>query len=304
VLGALFSFVGSLPVAVRARLGAIGGALFGLLPLRDRRIAELQLTRFLNAPSPRLTAIGAYAEAGRNALTALNLAPLLPHVYCPDSAFLDSLKSRGRPALILTAHLGVWDLLGAYTVSRGLSVATVGRAARSPRLHAVLASIRDGYGIKTIWRDDPRGVRAILKHLQGNGIIAALIDQDTRVAGTFSDFFGFPAFTPSSLIDIARRHDAVMVTAFIIRRDDGVYEASVQPIPDSASLDEVLATYHARLEALIRRYPTQWVWFHKRWRTPRTGERPSSEAYERFLRSELAGRTDSTKRRHDERLGV
>lgn len=280
-----------LPVAIRAGIGAVCGAIFGLLPLRDRRIAELQLSRFLGGTAPRRTAIGTYAEAGRTALTAINLTPLLRRVVCPHVQYLDSLKTLGRPVLALTAHLGVWDLLGAYTVSRGLTVATIGRAARSERLHSVLAKIRSGYGITTIWREDSRGIRAIVKHLRANGLIAALIDQDTRVSGTFSDFFGCPAFTPSSLIEIARRYDALIVTAFIVRREDGMHEVSVEPIGDAASLDEILSTYHTRLEALIRRYPTQWVWFHKRWRTSPSGERPSSAEYERRLRTELETRT-------------
>lgn len=279
-----------LPVSLRARLGAVCGAVFGVLPLRDRRIAELQLARFLDSPTPRATAIGTYAEAGRTALTAINLAPVLQDVRSPDTAFLDSFKTLGRPVVALSAHLGVWDLLGAFVVSRGLPVATIGRAARSPQLHAVLAEIRSQSGITTIWRDDPRSTREIIEHLKRNGVIAALIDQDTRVTGTFGQFFGSPAFTPSSLIEIGRRYGALIVTAFIVRREDGVHEVMVEPIEDGLPLDQVLAVYHARLEALIRRYPTQWVWFHKRWRTSPAGTRLSSREYERFLREELARR--------------
>lgn len=291
MLNIVVDVLGWLPIGIRTRIGALCGAIFGLLPLRDRRIAELQLTRFLGSPAPRLTAIGAYAEAGKTTLTAFNLTPLIERVVCPQEQYFDSLKTLGRPVLALTAHLGVWELLGAYAVSRGLNVAAIGRAARSVRLHSVLASIRSRYGITTIWREDSRGIRAIVKHLRANGLIAALIDQDTRVSGTFSDFFGCPAFTPSSMIEIARRYDALIMTIFIVRREDGVHEVAVEPIDDEAPLSEILAIYHSRLEALIRRYPTQWVWFHKRWRTSPSGKRPSSAEYERRLRLELGERS-------------
>ncbi|MFM1847506.1 MAG: hypothetical protein RL417_980 [Pseudomonadota bacterium] len=281
------SILAALPLGLRQSIGYWGGSLFGALPTRDRRIAALQLERFLGAKDPERLARQAFAEAGRSALSALNLAPLLPKVRSADAAFIRDLKESARPVLALTAHLGPWDLLGAYAVAQGLAVATIGRAARSPVLHEALAALRAQYGITTFWRDDPKALRQIIEHFKAGGLIAALIDQDTRVNGTFSTFFGCPAFTPSSLIEIARRFNAAIVTAFIIRTEDGGYEVSVRPIAEGAPLENILAEYHTRLEDLVTRYPAQWVWFHKRWRTLSTGERLGSADYEHFLRDEI-----------------
>jgi KDO2-lipid IV(A) lauroyltransferase len=291
----LFTALASLPLSVRRRLGGWGGFLFSLIPTRDRAIAELQLRLFLPDRNTRTLVRQVYAEAGRTALTALDLSPLLQEIDSPDEDFIAELRQGSRPVLALTAHLGPWDLLGAYAVSKGLSVATIGRAARSPALHRLLTTLRSRYGITTFWRDDPQALRRIVGHLRNRGLIAALIDQDTRVEGTLSDFFGEPAFTPSTLIDISRRYDARIVTAFIVRLPSGRYEVNVKPIHDGAPLAEVLAIYHSRLEELIRRYPAQWVWFHKRWRTLPSGARLSSREYVSYLQGKISARGNGVK---------
>lgn len=285
-LAAAILALGYLPPSVRLRLGALGGFLYGCCPSRDRQIAHLQIQRFLRPREPIAPLLRqVFSEVGRTTLSALNLAPLLATVDCSSSELIDRLKAERRPVLALTAHFGPWDLLGAWVVSRGLPLATVGRAARQPMLQTVLASVRARYGITTIWRDEDRGMRRIIGHLRGGGAIAALIDQDTDVSGVPIPFFGHPAHTPSGLIELARRCQAHIITAFISRNANGRYTIDLRSIDDGATPTEVLMSYTSRLEEHIRAHPTQWVWFHKRWRTQPDGTRLSSREYAAWLKS-------------------
>jgi KDO2-lipid IV(A) lauroyltransferase len=276
--------LGALPLKVRTALGASAGFLFALLPTRDQRIAALQINRFLPRTESALPLVRqVYAEAGRNALGALNLLPLLDTIDCSDSIILERLKTERRPVLALTAHLGPWDLLGAWLISQGIPVATIGRKARNPTLQKILTTIRARYGITTIWRDEERGMRRIIKYLRGGGLLAALIDQDTVVSSTSVPFFGHPARTPSGLVELAQRCNALVVLTFIYRTPNGRHTIELKAVPEHADAEEVLQTYSARLEELIRAYPAQWVWFHKRWRTRADGTRMSGEEYAAWL---------------------
>lgn len=284
--------VGALPISVRRAIGSTLGLIAGSIPSRERTVALLQLRYFL----PEKPSIGlarrTFAHAGKTLLESLNLSPLLkaPYasIHCPGWNEMEAQFKSGRPTIVLTGHTGNWDLLAAYTIARGIEVATVGREARSPVLQHLLRSIRDGYGINTIWRSDKSGVKKLLALMKAGKVVAALIDQDTRVESVQVPFFGESAKTPSSLIALGKRHNASFMTMFLFRTSPSTYEVFAEPLNDSLSTEEVLQTYNQRLETLIRRFPEQWVWFHKRWRTSADGVTKSSREYIAWLREKIA----------------
>jgi KDO2-lipid IV(A) lauroyltransferase len=284
--------IGALPLSVRRAIGSTLGALAGTFPSRERTIATLQLQYFLPELSPETLARRTFAHAGKTLMESLNLKPLLTDssnsIICPQWNELEALFKGERPTIVLTGHTGNWDLLAAYTIARGIDVATVGREARSPILQQLLRSIRDGYGINTIWRSDKAGIKKLISLLKAGKVVAALIDQDTRVESVPIPFFGESAKTPSSLIALGKRHNASFITIFLFRTSPSTYEVFAEQLDDSLSTDEVLQTYNQRLETLIRRFPEQWVWFHKRWRTSADGVTKSSREYIAWLREKIA----------------
>jgi KDO2-lipid IV(A) lauroyltransferase len=164
-------------------------------------------------------------------------------------------------------------------IHRGIPLTTIGREARNPAGQHILAKMRQGYGIETIWRSDRRAVKRLMECMKERRVVAALIDQDTRVDSLYVPFFGSPAKTPSSLISLGKRARARFVSAFLFRVGFMRYEVFTEEFPDDLSEDELLAMYNARLEALIRRFPGQWVWFHKRWRSRPDGTVLSTRQY-------------------------
>ena len=286
----LIKSLGALPLPVRAVIGGWGGALFSLLPLKERHIAELQMTLFLKPKGVKFKVSKVYASLGRTLLEALDVKPMLAKgtqlFECDHPEVLDHARHFQGPIVALTGHCGNWDLLAAYIISRGLPITTAGRVARNPIFQRILADLRATYGIKTLWRSESLTTRGILKELRPGQVVATLVDQDTDVHSLFVPFFGRPAKTPSALLSLAKRVKALIITAFLFRTNKG-YKVYLQELDPNLTEEELLVQYHQRLESLICQYPEQWVWIHKRWRTLPTGKTLSSREYLHLLEEEL-----------------
>lgn len=283
--------IAMLPVGLRSALGGIVGFLAGLLPLRERRFALLQLRVFLPEVSAETVTPRVFANVGRTLMESLRLQPLIKRredrIACDSWDKVQGWVTSERPIICLTAHTGNWDLLAAYVIARGVPLTTIGREARNPAAQAVLRSIREGYGIETIWRSDRNGLKRLVQCIKSRRVIAALIDQDTRVDSIQVPFFGTSAKTPVSLITLGKKMNARFVTAFLFRTGWMRYSVFIEEIAEDQSELEILSAYHATLERLIRRYPDQWVWFHKRWRSPENGKTLSSREYAAMLEERL-----------------
>ena len=287
----LTKLLGSVPFGIRSTLGWCLGYLVGLLPLRERTFTWLQLRVFLPTVSASRLTPRIFANAGRTIFEALNLRPILraskTRITCESWDKVQAWLVDSRPIIALTGHTGNWDLLAAWVIYQGVPLTTIGREARKASGQAILSSIRDSYGIETIWRSDRAGLKRLISCLKERRALAALIDQDTRVESLSVPFFGAPAKTPVSLITLGRKMNARFVTVFIFRTGWFRFSVFLEEVPELASERAVLEVYNQRLEALIKRFPDQWVWFHKRWRSPSVEETLSSKAYERMLRERL-----------------
>jgi KDO2-lipid IV(A) lauroyltransferase len=280
--------LGALPIKLRTFVGWSLGYLVGLLPIRDRKFTLLQLKVFLPQVSATLTAPRVFANVGRTLFESLNLRPFLnagkQAVHCENLTQIKEWTKEERPIIALTAHTGNWDLLAAWVISEGIPLTTIGREARSPSAQAVLKSIRNGYGIETIWRSDRSGMKRLISCLKERRVVAALIDQDTRVESIAVPFFGQSVKTPVSLITLGLKMNARFVSAFIVRTGGSRFTLSIAELDAPRNEFEILLQYNSRLEEIIRKHPDQWVWFHKRWRSKPNGATLSSKEYETELR--------------------
>jgi len=283
----LLRLISRFPYRWRSALGALLGSIFGFLPLREQRVARGQIRKFLGVPHPRSIARGVFSHIGRLAAESLNLHPALQSGVCDiysDSADLvRELSEDRKPVLALTAHFGNWELMAAYIAEIGFEIVTVGREIRHAGLQQFIEESRSQLGIRTIWRGGLSGQRQLIQEMKNGKVVAALIDQDTRVHGQDSQFFGHYVTTPSSMIDLALRYNARIVTAFNYRLESGRYIIEIEEVKEERETQAIIDTYNSRLENIIQRYPEQWVWFHKRWRTLPDGKRLSSSEYMELL---------------------
>jgi KDO2-lipid IV(A) lauroyltransferase len=180
--------------------------------------------------------------------------------------------AHGKGAIILTGHFGNWELLAASISATVAPLTPIVRELRSPRLNTLVSSYREKAGYVTINRDT--GVRHALRCLKRNELLGIVADVDTAVNGVFVDFFGRHAYTPYSPVAIALKTGASILPTFIIRQPDGSHHAIIEPplaLKRTHAKEKDLVvntqTFTKIIESYIRRYPTQWIWMHRRWNT-------------------------------------
>jgi len=188
---------------------------------------------------------------------------------------LNAVLAMERGAIAITGHIGNWELLASYFPRRGVPVAAIARRVYEPRLNRLLVDLRTRHGVQTILRESPRATRDMLRVLKGRGLLAMLIDQDTKAASVSVPFFGRSARTPAAAAALALRRDLPVLAAFIQRRASGGHRITILPpfeMPATsdrkAAIRELTAAFNGAIEAQIRANPAEWVWWHRRWRHP------------------------------------
>jgi lauroyl/myristoyl acyltransferase len=182
----------------------------------------------------------------------------------------------GKGVLLLTAHLGNWEIGGLMLaqVNQPIHVVLVpdifpGVERERRRLHARC-------GVTEIRVDQTIApTLAVLRALSENGIVAMQGDRDFDNTGVAMPFFGRPAFFPRGPLRVAMASGATVLPAFIVRGSGGGYRAIVEePLPietsgdRDAALRENLRRYIAILERYVREYPDQWYCFYPFWDDP------------------------------------
>jgi Kdo2-lipid IVA lauroyltransferase/acyltransferase len=186
-------------------------------------------------------------------------------------------RSRGNGLLVLTGHLGNFELLSFAHAVYGNRVAIVQRPNRNPVLDNAVAARRHRFGNATVARKG--AAREILRLLRENWMVAVPLDLDTR-HGVFVDFFGLPAATNPALARIAMMSGAPVMPGFMVRQDNTARSRiTLFPaidVPKGGDRRETVQEYTQRftgiIEAMVRRYPDQWNWIHRRWKTRPNGE--------------------------------
>jgi KDO2-lipid IV(A) lauroyltransferase len=179
----------------------------------------------------------------------------------------------GRPALIVTAHLGNWELAGFALGLLGFRTHAVARTLDNPHLDRFLLRFREKTGQRVLAKKGDYD--QITDLLKDSGVLATLADQDAGQRGVFVDFFGRPASTHKAIALMALEYDAPLVVVGVPRVSvrprhyHVVVEELIEPSEFAKRPDAVRALtqrYTAALERIIRRYPEQYFWLHRRWK--------------------------------------
>jgi KDO2-lipid IV(A) lauroyltransferase len=192
------------------------------------------------------------------------------------------MDTHGR-ALLLTAHLGNWELLPAANHVTGYPLSVVMRPLDARWLDGLATRLRQKTRVDLI--DKRAALRPVLRALAGRGMVGILLDQNaSRREGVFVPFFGRLASTSKSIAVLAIRTGTPIVPTFIRREDAGIHRIVVRPalpLPDAGDLEAAVVALTARcteaIETAVRETPEQWLWMHNRWRT-----RPPEEWRERM----------------------
>jgi len=187
--------------------------------------------------------------------------------------------ARGKGVLFLTAHLGAWEL-SAFTHSlHGHPLRVVMRPLDNERLDRLTRQYRTMHGNSMVDKDD--FVRGLLSAMKAGETVGILMDTNmTPPQGVFVDFFGIPACTASGLARIALRTDAAVVPGFTIwdpalRKYRLRFDPAINLVrtgDDEADAVANTALFTKVIEDYVRRFPDQWLWVHRRWKTRPEGQ--------------------------------
>lgn len=190
-----------------------------------------------------------------------------------------SAESRGKGVLIITGHLGAWELSSFCHSLMGHPMGMVIRRLDNRRLDEYVNNIRCLHGNFVVHKDDFG--RALLTAMREGGTVGILMDTNmTPPQGEFVQFFGIAACTATGLAHIARNTGAAVLPGFMLwEQAEQKYVLHFGPEVEIPRTDDRVADIlegtqrcTAVIESWIRRYPDQWLWIHRRWKTRPAGE--------------------------------
>jgi KDO2-lipid IV(A) lauroyltransferase len=188
-------------------------------------------------------------------------------------------RDKGKGVLVLTGHLGAWELSSFYHSLRGYPMSLLIRRLDNPRVDAFVNGIRCLHGNHVIHKDD--FARGLLTAMHRGETVGILMDTNmTPPQGVFVPFFGVPACTASGMARVAMKSGAAVLPGFLL------WEAAEQQyvlhfgeelelVRSGHTEQDIVdntALFTATIEWYIRRYPEQWLWVHRRWKTRPAGE--------------------------------
>jgi len=216
-----------------------------------------------------------YINLGRSVVEFLNLAKIGKKideiVSVHDIENLNDALACGRGVILLTAHLGNWELAAAYLGIKDYPMRAIGAEQRDARITKLISDIRASCGVETIGKGFD--LRSAIRCLQEGNILGVLLDQDAKDKGIITPFLGQPASTPYGPVKLAMKMRSPIVPLFIVRRKDNIHH-DLYFLP---SLEERVKDFYDRpieenvrlcndiLSDWISRHPEQWLWLYPRW---------------------------------------
>lgn len=176
-----------------------------------------------------------------------------------------------KGVLLFGAHLGNWEAMAPAVASIGHRIAEVVRPLDNPVLNHLVDGSRRGGCVHTIPKS--HAGKEMIRLLQGGSCVGVLVDQSPRVNAVPVQFFGQPTWATIAPVMIAMRAEAPLHLVVLLRRPDGGYLLKFgPPVPIGrtgnlrSDLAESSQPVQDKIEAQIREYPEQWLWFHRRWK--------------------------------------
>jgi len=285
VLFALFKLWSFIIFLFPIRAGLFGGRCLGRIAFltlkKERKLALNNLdTAFRNSKSLKEKTVivrELFENLGKNlvevaSLTKFNSGNIDKYIECKGLEVIQRFVREKRGGIILSAHFGNWEFLAHYFAIKGYRVNVIARRLRMQQFENALDRIRKLNKVSILYRDaSPKEVIDLLKK---NEFVGIMPDQDMdSVSGVFVDFFGKPAYTPNGPAVLSVLTGSPIIPCFIVRKSFGHQILIGEPLKLSASGDkkkdilENTQRYTTLIENYIRRFPSQWVWFHERWKT-------------------------------------
>jgi len=268
------------PLALAWRMGFACARLLDRALPRLRQVAYRNLSMALPGADPQSVVDGVFRSIGRllvvfAKLPSIRKENLSRWVRLEGGEHFQAARQKGRGVLFAASHLGNWELSAFAHALLAEPMYVVVRPLDNPFIDRMVERRRGLSGNRPLFKKD--FARTILKALGNNQAVGILIDQNTTAdQGVFVDFFGMPACSGTGFAKLAGHSGAPVIPGYAIwSEEERRYVLRFEP-PLEITGDVVRDTQalHAKLEQIIRRYPDQWLWIHRRWKTQPPGTAP------------------------------
>ena len=273
------------------RVGSQAGAWLGILGYKlgiRAQVVEAQIAFAFPQKSVnevKVLARQSYENLGRTSLEAALMerrsAQELLDLFVEVEGFehFDVALRQGRGALLITGHLGNWELGGSYIAARGVPVDAIARHMSNRVFERYLTRVRERFGVAVVF--DDVAVRHIPRSIRSNRVVGMLADQGVAgLASTYVPFFTRLAKTPRGPAVFALRLQVPVLFVVPVRLPSGKYRLVVERIDVKDSGDReadviaLVAQYTARMEYWVTQFPGQYFWQHRRWKYQPDGAPP------------------------------
>lgn len=197
---------------------------------------------------------------------------LLESIVFRNQQIVENALKEGRKIVFVSAHFGYWEIASLAAAARFLPCTVVGRPLEVEKLNTLLTQSRERYGVTMIGRKG--ALKSLIQALKRGQSIGLLVDQNTAEnEGVLVDFFGKKARHAHTAGILARKFDATIIGIYCTIKEDETFEVHFHgpietPKTNDADRDvfESVQAQAAMTEKVIRENPSQWFWFHRRWK--------------------------------------
>ena len=278
---ALIFVFGILPLELSLKIGSVIGRIVFYLSSK-RHVAYINLKNALGdqlTPEARWKVIrDHYSHIGQNVAEILSFKKLTreyveKHIKFNGFERFQDLAKSGSGGVLLTAHLGNWELLHTVAGILGAPMHLLAAPQKFPKLDALLNQFRETHGAVAVTRGS-LGIRALIRALHDGKLIGVVCDQSAgKTEGILLPFFGRVTSVPSGPFELAVRTGVPMITCLMMRRKDIEHEVfigkTLRDDPEKTHEDRVRSLaeqYLNEVESFITAHPDQWLWSNKRWK--------------------------------------
>jgi KDO2-lipid IV(A) lauroyltransferase len=275
-LRALSSLSWDRAAAIGENLGQLGYRPLGI----RKRVVERQIAAAFPELSPRAVkdlARESYRHLGRSSietglLASIGKEGLLKLVETVEGwEMVEEEMARGKGMVLVSGHMGNWELGGAYIAARGVPLDAIVRGMANPLFDAWLNKGRGELGITVV--HDSEAVRRTPRSLRAGRAVGFIADQGVLgLASTFVPFFGRPAKTPRGAAVFALRFEVPVMFVVAVRKPNGRFRIVFERVELGSTgdrdkdVDAIVARYTQLLEKWVRIAPEQYFWQHRRWK--------------------------------------
>jgi len=273
---AFAAVMGRLPLRVTRRIGALcGRAAYAWVP-RVRRVGLSNLDLAYGdtlSPAEKKRILKRAAENVGIVAAEFSRIPRITPEFVERQVVVEGMDliDRSQGVVLVGAHLGNWEWMATVLVTGGLRVAEVVRPLDDSALNRVIDTTRRGGGVETLARDGA-GME-ILRLLREGWVVGILADQSATRSAVPAQFFGHTCWATTGPVTVALRARVPVHPICMPRMPDGRYRFIVLPAVElsrtrDTKTDIVANTQRIQdvIEGLVRQYPEQWLWLHRRWK--------------------------------------